>query len=181
MLPNEKILFEIKRSPLALSYGLRDLAIALALAWLCWDALAEVPFWDSWWLMEQYRALATRFLWEGAGIPASWIAMALGLVAVLVGLGAVRQLVHELSSRYRVSGLRVLACKGLLGRSERQLYLLSVDGVSLEQGVLGRLCGHASLIVSGRGDNALRLDFVRQPDEVRGKLDRLVLARRSKV
>ncbi|GAA0691657.1 hypothetical protein GCM10009104_18230 [Marinobacterium maritimum] len=180
MLPTEKVLLEIKRSPLALGSGLRDLSIALVLGWLSWRALVQVPFWDSWWLVCEYRKLATRFLWEGAGIPASWIAGALGLVALWIALSALRHLVTELSRRYRLTGQRVLAHTGVWGRKVDQLYLLSIDGVSLEQSLYGRLCGHASLIVAGRGNNQLRFDFVRRPDEVRDKIDRCVLARRSK-
>ncbi len=180
MLPTEKVLLDIKRSPLALSGGIRDMVIALVLAWLSWRALAQVPFWDSWWLVGEYRKLATRFLWEGAGIPASWIGGALGLVALWIGLSAVQQLLTELSRRYRLTGLRVLAHSGVLGRRVDQLYLLSVDGVSLEQSLAGRLFGHASLVVAGRGNNHVRFDFVRYPDEVRDKIDRCVLARRSK-
>ncbi|MBV0934602.1 PH domain-containing protein [Marinobacterium weihaiense] len=180
MLPNEKILLEIKRSPLALSSGLRDLTIALVLAWFAWRALAEVPFWDSWWLVGEYRKLATRFLWEGAGIPASWIATVLGLVAVWIGISALREISTELSRRYKVTGLRVQAHKGVVGRKIDQLYLLSVDGVSVEQGVFGRLFGHASLVVAGRGTHQVRFDYVRKPNEVRTRIDRLVLARRSK-
>lgn len=180
MLPSEKVLLEIKRSPLALGSGARDLVIALVLLWLCWRSLALVPFWDNWWLVAEYRKLAARFLWEGAGIPASWIAAVLGLLALWVGLSALRQLVTEFSRRYRLTGQRVLAHTGVVGRKVDQLYLLSVDGVSLEQSPLGRLFGHASLIVSGRGNNQVRFDFVRSPDEVRDKIDRYVLARRSK-
>ncbi len=65
-----------------------DLFIALVLLWGTFKALEEVPFWDNWWLVERYRELATRFLWQGAGIPASWIATVLGLLALLVGVGA---------------------------------------------------------------------------------------------
>ncbi len=180
MLPTEKVLLEIKRSPLALGAGVRDLTIALVLAWLSWRSLAQVPFWDSWWLVAEYRKLATRFLWEGAGIPATWIATALGLVALWVGVSALRQLGTEVSRRYRLTGQRVLAHSGVLGRRVDQLYLLSVDGVSLEQSLYGRVFGHASLVVAGRGNNQVRFDFVRRPDEVRDRIDRYVLARRSK-
>ncbi|MBA4501540.1 PH domain-containing protein [Marinobacterium marinum] len=180
MLPTEKVLLEIKRSPMAFSQGVRDLIIALVLVWLTLWALSDVPFWDSWWLVEEYRTLATRFLWEGAGIPATWVAAVLGLVAAWVGLSAIRQLLTEWSRRYRLTGQRVLAHTGVLGRKVDQLYLLSVDGVSLEQNVLGRLLGHASLVVAGRGNNQVRFDYVRRPDEIRDKIDRCVLARRSK-
>jgi len=180
MLPNEKSLLDIRRSPLALLRGLFDLTVALLLLWGMLKAMAEVPFWDSWWLVEQYRELATRFLWEGAGIPASWIAAAFGLLAFLVGLGALRQLIREVSRRYSVTSLRILSRRGLIGRATDELYLLSVDGVSLHQSALGRLLGHADLIIAGRGNNQLKFTFVRSPDEVREKIDRIVLARRSK-
>lgn len=180
MLPNEKILLEIRRSPLALLRGLFDLAVALLLLWGMFKALDAVPFWDSWWLVEQYRALATRFLWEGAGIPASWVAAVFALLASLVGLGALRQLVREASRRYSVTSLRILSRRGVVGRATDELYLLSVDGVSLHQSPLGRLLGYADLIISGRGNNQLKFTFVRSPDEVREKIDRIVLARRNK-
>lgn len=180
MLPNEKILLEIRRSPLALLRGLFDLTIALLLFWGMFKAMAEVPFWDSWWLVGQYRELATRFLWEGAGIPASWIAALFGLLALLVGVGALRHLMREASRRYSVTSLRVMNRRGFVGRATDELYLLSVDGVSLHQSLFGRLLGHASLIIAGRGNNQLRFTFVRKPDEVREKIDRIVLARRNK-
>lgn len=180
MLPNEKTLLEIRRSPLALSAGIRDLLIACVLAWLCWRALADVPFWDGWWLVTEYRALATRLLWEGAGVPVGWIAAMLGLAAGLVGVGALRQLIRDVSCSYRLTGLRVQSRSGVLGRKVDQLYLLSVDGISLEQSIVGRLFGYASLIVAGRGNNHIRLDFVCRPDEVRDTMDRCVLARRNK-
>ena len=180
MLPNEKSLLDIRRSPLALLRGLFDLTVALLLLWGMLKAMAEVPFWDSWWLVEQYRELATRFLWEGAGIPAGWIAAVFGLLAFLVGLGALRQLIREASRRYSVTSLRILSRRGFLGRATDELYLLSVDGVSLHQSPLGRLLGHADLIIAGRGNNQLKFTFVRSPDEVREKVDRIVLARRTK-
>lgn len=180
MLPNEKSLLDIRRSPLALLRGLFDLTVALLLLWGMLKAMAEVPFWDSWWLVEQYRELATRFLWEGAGIPAGWIAAVFGLLAFLVGLGALRQLIREASRRYSVTSLRILSRRGFIGRATDELYLLSVDGVSLHQSPLGRLLGHADLIIAGRGNNQLKFTFVRSPDEVREKVDRIVLARRTK-
>jgi membrane protein YdbS with pleckstrin-like domain len=180
MLPNEKSLLDIRRSPLALLRGLFDLTVALLLLWGMLKAMADVPFWDSWWLVEQYRELATRFLWEGAGIPAGWIAAVFGLLAFLVGLGALRQLIREASRRYSVTSLRILSRRGFLGRATDELYLLSVDGVSLHQSPLGRLLGHADLIIAGRGNNQLKFTFVRSPDEVREKVDRIVLARRTK-
>jgi len=180
MLPNEKILLEIHRSPLALWRGSLDLFIALVLLWGTFKALEEVPFWDNWWLVERYRELATRFLWPGAGIPASWIATVLGLLALLVGVGALRQLVREASRRYRVTSLRVIDRRGVLACATDELYLLSVDGVSLRQGVLARLLGHAHLLVAGRGNNQLAFTFVRNPSQVQEKIDRLVLARRSR-
>ena len=179
MLPNEKVLLEIRRSPMMLARGVLDLVIALLLLWGMFLSLRPVPFWDDWWLVGRYRELATRFLWEGAGIPAGWIAAAFGLLALLVGLGALRQLLLELSSRYQVSSLRILSRQGVLGRCTEELYLISVDGVSVKQSLPGRLLGYASLVVSGRGMNALRLTFVNKPDEVQAKIDRLVLARRS--
>lgn len=180
MLPNEKVLLDIRRSPMMLARGLFDLLIALLLLWVMFLSLQPVPFWDDWWLVGRYRELATRFLWEGAGIPAGWIAAGFGLLALLVGLGALRQLLRELGSRYQVSGLRILSRQGFLGRRTEELYLISVDGVSLEQSLPGRLLGYASLVVSGRGSRELRLSFVQKPDEVQTKIDRIVLARRSK-
>lgn len=180
MLPNEKTLFVIKRSPLALVRGVLDLLLTLLFVLLSAWSLAEVPFWDSWWLIEEYRKLAARFLWEGAGIPAGWIAVALGLVALLLAIEALYRLSRESSTRYEVSNVRLSVRHGIMRRFSEELYLLSVDGVSLEQGVCGRLFGWATLKVKGRGNNALELSFVRQPQEVRSRIDRIVLVNRMK-
>ncbi|MGB2131154.1 MAG: PH domain-containing protein [Marinobacterium sp.] len=180
MLPNEKVLFTIKRSPLALGRGVLDLLLTLLFVLLSAWSLAEVPFWDSWWLVEEYRKLATRFLWEGAGIPASWIAIALGFVALLLAFDMIYRLSRESSTRYDVSNVRLSTRHGLARKFTEDLYLLSVDGVALEQGFLGRLFGWATLKVMGRGNNSLELSFVRQPGEVKSRLDRVVLASRMK-
>ena len=180
MLPNEKILLDIRRSPMMLARGLFDLVIALLLLWGMFLSLQQVPFWDDWWLVERYRELASRFLWEGAGIPAGWIATVFGILALLTGLAALRQLLRELSSRYQVSSLRVLKRQGFLVKHTTELYLISVDGVSIEQSLLGRLLGYASLNVAGRGGSVLPLTFVSNPDDVQERIDRIVLARRSK-
>jgi hypothetical protein len=68
----------------------------------------------------------------------------------------------------------------VIGRVTDELYLLSVDGASLHQSVLGRLLGYADLIIAGRGNNQLKFTFVRSPDEVKNRVDRIVLARRTK-
>ncbi|WP_417535024.1 PH domain-containing protein [Marinobacterium stanieri] len=178
MLPNEKTLLSVKRSCLALTRGALDLVVTLVFIYLSARALANPPFWDSWWLVEEYRKLATRFLWEGAGIPASWIAIALGLVALLFALDAMHRLVREFSTRYEVTNLRLTLNHGLLGKHREDLYLLSVDGVTLERSLAGRLLGWGSLTLRGRGNNSLEWRFVRDPEAVRDQIDKLVLARR---
>ncbi len=180
MLPNEKTLLQVKRSPMALARGCFDLFLTLLMISFALRALAETPFWDDWWLVEQYRALATRFLWEGAGIPAVWIAVALGLVGLFFAVDAWSRLSREISTRYEMTNLRACARWGLLGKTRQDLYLLSIDGVTLEQSVFGRLLGWGHLSLSGRGSNQLDWRFVRKPEEVRDQLDKQVLARRMK-
>lgn len=180
MLPNEKTLLQVKRSPMALARGCFDLLLTLLMISFALRALANTPFWDSWWLVEQYRALATRFLWEGAGIPAVWIAAALGLVALFFAVDAWNRLSREFSTRYEMTSLRVFARWGLLSKTRQDLYLLSVDGTTLEQGFFGRLLGWGHLTLGGSGNNQVEWRFVRNPQEIRDQLDKQVLARRMK-
>lgn len=177
---NEKIMVEIRRSPFSLLVGLFYLLIAGAFAIAARKALAEPPFWDDWTLVLEYRKLVTQYLVEGFGVPAVWIAGMLGLIALFVGFVALQHLIKELSSRYAVTSLRVSTQTGLLGRYRDELYLISVDGVSMHQSLFARLLGYATLVISGRGNNALTMTFVRQPKQVKEKLDRVVLARRAK-
>lgn len=177
---NEKKMVEIRRSPLALLLGLFYLFVAVVFAIAARKALAEPPFWNDWMLVLEYRKLVAQYLVEGFGIPAVWIAGALGLIALMVGFVALQHLLTELSSRYNVTSLRVSTQAGVFGVRRDELYLISIDGVSMHQTLFARLFGYATLVIAGRGNNTLSMTFVRQPKQVKEKLDRVVLARRAK-
>jgi uncharacterized membrane protein YdbT with pleckstrin-like domain len=93
-----------------------------------------------------------------------------GLLVMLfaVGLGVYAALNYK-SSEFGVTNRRVLVKVGIVGRRSLELLLPKVEGIGVQQGLLGRSLGYGTIIVSGTGGTkepfkmiANPLDFRRQ-------------------
>ena len=70
------------------------------------------------------------------------------LVAILTGLSSV---VNYTSSEFGVTDKRVIAKVGFVKRSSIEVLLTKVEGAMVDQGILGRILGYGSVIISGTG------------------------------
>lgn len=76
--------------------------------------------------------------------------LALGLV-----FGAVRTIAY-LTSEFGVTSRRVLIKTGVVRRDSVETLLTKVEGISVNQGVLGRLLGYGTITIHGTGGSRSR-------------------------
>lgn len=91
-------------------------------------------------------------------------AASLVLVALAVALAAAGVLKVALSTvELAVTNRRVLAKTGLIRRTTSELYLNRIEGVEVDQGLLGRILGYGTVRVRGTGDQVAEVKSVKDP------------------
>lgn len=181
MLDNEQVILRIRRNPLFLLRGALDLLIAGFFFNLYRSAISAVPFWDDWRLVELYRNMMEDFFDQIFAVPASWIGAVLAMIALYFLFHAIRRLLNQLSSVYTLSNLRVMKKVGVFGVTTHELLLGSIDGVSRQQSILGRLLGYGTLRIAGRGVDVLEWHYVSDLAIVKETLEKRLMTVNSKV
>lgn len=83
---------------------------------------------------------------------AAWAALLVLGVALVGVLIFVMAAIHMSTTEIAVTDQRIILKRGWLNRRTEELAVGSVEGVNLEQSILGRLFGYGSIHVSGTGD-----------------------------
>lgn len=180
MLANEQVVVSIRRNPLYLVRGTFDLLVALFFYGLYSSAMSTTPFWDEWRLVILYRSMMMDFFDQVFALPASWIGWALLLVAVYFLYHGIRRYCHQLSTVYTFTNARVMKKTGILSLATHELFLRSIDGVSRQQTLLGRLLGYGTLRIAGRGVDVLEWHYVSDLDGVKETLEKRLLTKTAK-
>jgi uncharacterized membrane protein YdbT with pleckstrin-like domain len=95
----------------------------------------------------------------------SWIA---GGVLGLIGLVMmVPPWIRSISSEFAVTNKRVLVKVGLIRRHSLELLLQKVEGIGVDQGILGRILGYGTITVSGTGGTREAFRLIADPLEFR--------------
>jgi uncharacterized membrane protein YdbT with pleckstrin-like domain len=95
----------------------------------------------------------------------SWIAGGvLGLIGVVL---LVPPWIRSISSEFAVTNKRVLVKVGLVRRHSLELLLQKVEGIGVDQGILGRILGYGTITVSGTGGTREAFRMIAHPLEFR--------------
>jgi len=95
----------------------------------------------------------------------SWIA---GGVLGLIGLVLlVPPWIRSISSEFAVTNKRVLVKVGLIRRHSLELLLQKVEGIGVDQGIVGRVLGYGTITVSGTGGTREAFRMIANPLEFR--------------
>jgi uncharacterized membrane protein YdbT with pleckstrin-like domain len=95
----------------------------------------------------------------------SWIAGGiLGLIGLLL---LVPPWIRSISSEFAVTNKRVLVKVGLVRRHSLELLLQKVEGIGVDQGILGRILGYGTITVSGTGGTREAFRMIAHPLEFR--------------
>lgn len=70
------------------------------------------------------------------------------MIALILGLGS---LVNYSASEFGVTNKRILAKVGWAKRRSLDMLLTKVEGIYVEQGILGKILGYGTVVVTGTG------------------------------
>jgi len=88
----------------------------------------------------------------------------LGLIGLLM---LVPPWIRSISSEFAVTNKRVLVKVGLIRRHSLELLLQKVEGIGVDQGILGRILGYGTITVSGTGGTREAFRMIADPLEFR--------------
>jgi uncharacterized membrane protein YdbT with pleckstrin-like domain len=97
-------------------------------------------------------------------IGGGWIALGLGLIGLVL---LVPPWIRSISSEFAVTNKRVLVKVGLVRRHSLELLLQKVEGIGVDQGILGRILGYGTITVSGTGGTREAFRMIASPLEFR--------------
>ncbi|HZB27837.1 MAG TPA: PH domain-containing protein [Gemmatimonadales bacterium] len=106
--------------------------------------------------------------------PAYWY-----LGAILAGIGlllAIKPLITYTSTEFAVTNKRVLSKTGFVERESDETLLSKVEGVSVDQGLLGRVLGFGTVTITGSGGTEDFFPRISQPLELRRQIQSQVVA-----
>lgn len=94
-----------------------------------------------------------------------WIAgLAIGIIGFVLLLPP---WIKASSSEFAITNKRVLIKVGLIRRHSLELLLQKVEGIGVDQGVLGRILGYGTITVSGVGGTKETFQMISNPLEFR--------------
>jgi uncharacterized membrane protein YdbT with pleckstrin-like domain len=91
----------------------------------------------------------------------AWVIAALGLILM------VPPWIRSISSEFAVTNKRVVIKVGLVRRHSLELLLQKVEGIGVDQGILGRILGYGTITVSGTGGTREAFRTISRPLEFR--------------
>jgi uncharacterized membrane protein YdbT with pleckstrin-like domain len=93
-----------------------------------------------------------------------WPASVLAVVGLIL---FVPSWIRSVSSEFAVTNKRVLIKVGLVRRHSLELLLQKVEGIGVDQSVLGRVVGYGTITVSGTGGTHEAFQMISNPLEFR--------------
>ena len=106
--------------------------------------------------------------------PAYWY-----LGAILAGIGlllAIGPLIRYTGSEFAVTNKRVLTKTGFIQRESDETLLSKVEAISVDQGILGRMLGFGTVIITGSGGTEDAFPRISRPLELRRQIQSQVVA-----
>ncbi|HEX9800497.1 MAG TPA: PH domain-containing protein [Thermoanaerobaculia bacterium] len=98
-----------------------------------------------------------------AGAFGGWILVAgLLVLAVAAGLALARWAVW-VTSEFAITNRRVLIKVGIVSRHSVELLLTKVEGVGVDQALVGRLLGYGTIVVTGTGGTREAFERIAHP------------------
>ena len=88
------------------------------------------------------------------------------LIAVIMG---VVSFINYKTSEFGITNKRVIVKVGFIRRNSLEVLLNKIEGIQVEQGILGRVLGFGSIVVSGTGGTKDPFHNIEAPFEFRKK------------
>ncbi len=96
------------------------------------------------------------FIWPALWLLAGLLALAsnstIWLILVLIGLVAIiKPYVTYTTTEFGLTDRRIIRKAGLIRRHALELQLAKIEGVEVDQGILGRMLNYGTIIITGTG------------------------------
>ncbi len=128
------------------------------------------------------------FLW-----PAIWLLVAIsllffkdtvyagGIVILIAIVTGVNSIIYFLTSEFGITNKRVMVKVGFIRRNSLEVLLNKVEGIQVNQSILGRIMGYGSIIISGTGGTQNPFHKITAPLDFRKKAqEQIALVQESK-
>jgi uncharacterized membrane protein YdbT with pleckstrin-like domain len=102
-----------------------------------------------------------------------WIALGVACIGLVL---LVPPWIRSISSEFAVTNKRVLVKVGLVRRHSLELLLQKVEGIGVDQGILGRILGYGTITVSGTGGTHEAFPMIARPLEFRRQVQASLVA-----
>ncbi len=89
------------------------------------------------------------------------------ILAFLIGIELI---IEYLTSEFVITNKRVLVKYGLIRRKSFEILLTKIEGIYVEQGIIGRILNYGTVIVTGTGGNKNIFPKISAPLEFRKKI-----------
>lgn len=92
-----------------------------------------------------------------------------GLFILLAVLTGIASFINYSTSEFGITNKRVIVKVGFIRRNSLEVLLSKVEGIQVNQGILGRILGYGSIVVSGTGGTKDPFHKISNPLEFRRK------------
>ncbi len=94
-----------------------------------------------------------------------------GIGIVLMGaLQAVFSYIRQISTELVITNQRVIAKHGWIATNSHEIMMTKVEGATIDQTVMGRICGYGTLMIKGTGGGTSPIDHVAAPYQFHARL-----------
>ena len=98
------------------------------------------------------------------------------LIIVIVPFIAIFTLITYYTSEFGITNKRIIMKIGFIRRKSLEILLSKVESIQVNQGIIGRILGYGSLVVSGTGGTKDPFNKISKPLEFRRKTQEQILA-----
>lgn len=99
-----------------------------------------------------------------------------GGALVLAGFSFILAVINFISSEFGLTNKRVLMKTGFIKRSSIEVLLNKVEGIQVNQGIIGRMLGYGTVVVSGTGGMQDPFHKIANPLKFRKKVQEQIAA-----
>ena len=119
-------------------------------------------FWSGFWIFIGITSMIGKAGIAGFGI------VGFGLFLALMNF------LNNKSSEFAITNKRVIVKAGLIRRQSLETLLTKIEGISVKQGIFGRILGFGTIVINGTGGSKEGFTKIVNPLQFRKKLQEII-------
>lgn len=97
------------------------------------------------------------------------------ILSVILVVGLIRTWIKRWTTEQAMTSRgRIIVKSGLIARDTTQMSISDVESINVQQSILGRILGYATIIFTGRGEQIMSWRFVRSANSVAQEINQWV-------